>query len=162
MSTRAGILFPENGVGEVMLGVGADGRTTPIRAGADSVATNEVHTPASNTAAVLTWAAETNVAHVVKDLIFSYTGTGTLAGGNLKIEDGSDTVFSMDITSKEWGCLPITKQGHAGRAMTVTLAAGGTDVTGKVNASHLTVSSVAGGEANLGDEANSGLMLLFF
>lgn len=162
VSARAGDLPGTNGLGVPILVVGEDGAYTPLRGTQSTVDTNEVHAPAANTAAVLTYAAETGVAHAVKDLCFSYAGSGALSGGNLKIEDGSDTVFSIDISTKEWGCLPITRRGTAGRAMTITLAAGGADVSGKVNASHYTVQVSAGGFADLGDEMNSGLMVLFF
>lgn len=160
---RYGDAFGVGGYGTPMLGVDAAGNLAPLRTDSDNqTSTNEVHVPAANTAAVLTYAATTDIAHIITSLVFSYTGSGTLAGGNLKVEDGSDTVFSMDITTKEWGCLPIKKVGHAGRSMTITLAAGGADVTGKINASHFTISATAGGAIDFSDEMNSGILTLFF
>jgi hypothetical protein len=65
---------------------------------------------------------------------WSYSGDPT--GGNLKIEDGSGTtVFSVDVTSKGPGffLFPEPLRGAANTALIVTLAAGGSGVSGKVN-----------------------------
>lgn len=95
------------------------------------------HAPASNTAAVVTYAAAgAGVVHVISSgIAWSYAG-GAPTGGNLKIEDGSGTViFTMDITSEGAGFIPIAvaKRGSANTALIVTLAAGGSGVTGKVS-----------------------------
>ncbi len=160
VSALAGTPFV--GIGTPILGVDGAGNLSPIAVGGDSPATNEVHAPATHTAAVLTWAAEANKAHVVKDIVFSYASTGTITTGNLIIADGSDTIFNVDITIKDVVTLPITRKGHAGRAMTITLADAGADVTGKLNATHYLVNQVAGGELDLNDEMNSGLLMLFW
>ena len=99
--------------------------------------TSDVNAPASNTAAVLTYAAVSDRRHVLDGIQWSYSAAPT--GGNLKVEDGSGTtVFSIDVTAAGPGFVPFAP-GLAGRgntAMIVTLAAGGSGVSGKVNASH--------------------------
>jgi hypothetical protein len=100
-----------------------------------NVSTNDAATPSSNTAAVVTYAAAgANVSHVINGIAWSYSAAPT--AGNLKIEDGSgNVVFSIDITSAGAGFFPFpaAKKGTANTAMIVTLAAGGSAVTGKVS-----------------------------
>lgn len=94
----------------------------------------DVNAPSSNTAAVVTYAATAGAAHVVSGIGWSYSGSPT--AGNLKIEDGSgNTVFSLDITAGGPGFLPFDphKRGTVNTAMIVTLAAGGSGVSGKVS-----------------------------
>ncbi len=101
----------------------------------------DFHAPAANTAAVVAYAAAPGSRHVIRGgICWSYNAVPV--GGNLKIEDGATTVFSMDITTAGAGFIPIDddKIGDAGVALTITLAAGGADVTGKVNVlSHRTI-----------------------
>ena len=53
----------------------------------------DVHAPAVNTAAIVTYAADATKKHVITGVAWSYAG-GTPVGGNLKIEDVSgNTVF---------------------------------------------------------------------
>jgi len=96
----------------------------------------DVHAPAANTAAVVTYAAVAGEKHVVTGIAWSYTG-GTPTGGNLKIEDVSGTtVFTLDIDKSGPGSFefPIPKKSAAANtAMIITLAAGGAGVTGKVS-----------------------------
>jgi hypothetical protein len=100
--------------------------------------TSDVNAPSSNTAAVLTYAAVSDRRHVLDGVQFSYSG-GTPTGGNLKVEDGAGTtVLSLDVTAAGHGWVPFAP-GLAGRvntAMIVTLAAGGSGVSGKLNAAH--------------------------
>jgi hypothetical protein len=104
----------------------------------DSVpfASTNVHAPASNTAAVVTYAAVAGKKHVISGLIVSYSNSGTLAGGNIKIEDVSGTtVFSADIFAKGtyFFPFPTPMRGNAANtALIVTLAAGGATVDGKL------------------------------
>jgi hypothetical protein len=96
--------------------------------------TGDVHAPASNTAAVVTYAATSAGRHALTAIAWSYSAAPT--GGNLKIEDGSGTViFSMDITAAGANSIdfPLPKCGRLNTAMIVTLAAGGSGITGKVN-----------------------------
>ena len=96
---------------------------------------NDVSAPASNTAAVVTYAANPVFAHVITGIACSYSGTPT--GGNLKVEDGSNNVvFTVDITdaSAKTFYFDPNKQGAAlNTAMIITLAAGGGGITGKVS-----------------------------
>lgn len=105
--------------------------------------TGTVHTPTSNTAATFTYAAVPGKQHNISSVVWSYSGSPT--GGNLKIEDGSGTtVFSVDITSAGPGFIPFGPaiRGSTNTAMIVTLAAGGSGVSGKINApSHWTTDS---------------------
>src|SRR4051794_18599647 len=92
---------------------------------------SDVHAPASNTAAVVTYAAVSDRQHAITGIAWSYDGAPT--GGNLKIEDGSGTtVFSIDITAGGPGVLYFdpAKHGAKNTALIVTLAAGGSGVTG--------------------------------
>lgn len=97
--------------------------------------TSDVHTPSSNTAAIVTYAAATNgERHVISGVAWSYNATPT--GGNLKVEDGAgSTVFTMDITTAGAGVIYFepSKGGGANTALIVTLAAGGSGVSGKVS-----------------------------
>ena len=97
--------------------------------------TGDVHAPSSNTAAVLTYSAVSDRRHALTGVAWSYSAAPT--GGNLKIEDGSGTtVFSVDVTAAGPGFIPFDPPlaGRANTALIVTLAAGGSGVSGKVNA----------------------------
>jgi hypothetical protein len=101
-----------------------------------NAAAADVHAPAANTAAVVTYNAVATGQHVVSGVAWSYSGTGTLTGGNLKVEDGAGTtVFTMDVTEKGAGFVPFAppKRGRKNTLLRVTLAAGGADVTGRVS-----------------------------
>lgn len=110
------------------------GRTV-VLPGSQAAGTTNVHAPAANTAAVVTYAAGgAGVAHTISGVAWSYNADPT--AGNLKIEDGSGTtVFSVDITSKGPGffLFPEPLRGSANTALIITLAAGGASCTGKVN-----------------------------
>jgi hypothetical protein len=96
----------------------------------------DVHAPAANTAAVVTYAAIAGLRHVVTGIAWSYVG-GTPTGGNIKIEDVAGTVvFSLDIDKSGPGSFefPIPKKSAAvNTAMIITLAAGGAGITGKIS-----------------------------
>lgn len=103
--------------------------TQPI---AHAMAAGNCHAPAGNTAAIVTIAAAgSGVSNVVNGIAWSYDADPT--GGNLKIEDGASTVFTLDITNKGPGFIPFFRKGSTNTALVVTLAAGGVGVTGKVN-----------------------------
>lgn len=101
-----------------------------------AASTGDVHAPGANTAAVVTYAAAgAGVAHVISGVAWSYDLDPT--GGSLKVEDGSgSTVFQVAVTSKGPGffVFPQPKKGSADTALIITLAAGGSGVTGKVSA----------------------------
>lgn len=90
--------------------------------------------PSSHTAAVVTITAETTVAQEIEFIAWSYDTDPT--GGNLKVESPSGTtLMSLDITSKGPGFIPFSGsclRGAADQALIVTLADGGSGVTGKL------------------------------
>ena len=129
-------------------------RTPPVPASAA-----DVSAPASNTAAVVTYgAAGANRAHAINGVAWSYSGSGTLTGGNLLIQDGSATVFSMDVTAAGAGFVdfPVPLSGSGNLAMTITLAAGSANVTGKVNALNHRIVPAASNAPGYAPEANFG------
>lgn len=102
---------------------------------ATTVTANNFHAPAANTAATVTITADSAKPVILSQVFFSYAGSGTLAGGNLIVENGAGTtVFSIDIESK--GVYEFTFQpalaSSPNTALIVTLAAGGANVSGKV------------------------------
>lgn len=96
--------------------------------------TADVHAPAANTAAVVTYAANATKRHILQSIAYSYVG-GTPVGGNIKVQDGTDVVFTQDIATGGSGVIefPVPKHGSMNKAMVITLAAGGSGVTGKVS-----------------------------
>jgi hypothetical protein len=95
----------------------------------------DVHAPSSNTAAVVSYGANATKKHVISGVAWSYVG-GTPSGGNLMIQDGNAIVFTVDIDKSGPGSFefPNPKVAAAiNTAMTITLAAGGSGVTGKVS-----------------------------
>ena len=101
-----------------------------------AAAAADVHAPAVNTAAVVTYIAVAAVKHHITGVAWSYDG-GIPINGNLLIEDVAATdVFTMDITEEGPGFVvfPKPKQSAAvNTAMIITLAAGGAGVTGKLS-----------------------------
>jgi hypothetical protein len=95
----------------------------------------DVHTPAANAAAVVTYGADATKCHVITGIAWSYVG-GIPVGGNLTITDNGVTVFSVDIDQSGPGGIEFArpKKGAAvNTAMVITLAAGGAGVTGKLS-----------------------------
>lgn len=98
------------------------------------VSPDDVSAPAANTDAVVSYTGSPGRSHCISGVAWSYSG-GDPTAGNLKIEDGGNLVFSMDITAKGAGYLifPYAKRATVGNDLVITLAAGGTGVSGKVN-----------------------------
>jgi hypothetical protein len=97
--------------------------------------TADVAAPASNTAAQLSYAAVSDRRHALAGVAWSYDAAP--ASGELKIEDGSgNTVFRVKITAAGPGVFYFTpaKLGSLNTALIITLAAGGSGVTGMVSA----------------------------
>jgi hypothetical protein len=98
----------------------------------------DVATPAAHTAAVVTYPAVPGLIHVFYGAVWSYSGSGTLAGGLLTVKDGSTVIFAMGVQAngqdEVW--LPRPILATAGAAMTVTLADGGANVTGTLTVNH--------------------------
>lgn len=96
--------------------------------------TSNVHAPASNTAAVVTYPAVSGQAYKFSNgVAWSYDASPT--GGLLTITVGGSTVFSMSITSAGAGFIPFNDPLWSGKneAVVFTLAAGGSGVTGKLS-----------------------------
>ena len=94
----------------------------------------DVAAPAANTQAQVQYAAGgAGVVHTIGGIAWSYSAAPT--GGNLQISDGANVIFNMDITAAGAGFIPFTppKKGTANTTLTITLAAGGTGVSGKVS-----------------------------
>lgn len=95
----------------------------------------DVHAPAANTAAVVTYAADaTPRSHIITGIAWSYYG-GIPVGGNLQVTDGATVIFNIDIHEEGPGAIefPRPKKGANNTAMAITLAAGGAGVTGKLS-----------------------------
>lgn len=94
-----------------------------------------IHAPAANTPAVITVAGVANCKLWPPMIYFSYSAAPT--GGNLKIESGGVTIFSVDIISGGPGPLPIDRSiidaQTTGANLVITLAAGGAGISGKIN-----------------------------
>lgn len=96
--------------------------------------------PAANTAAVVTLAAVTKNYYIVDAMQFSYDGDPT--GGRLTVAIGGETVFDVSITKGGPGPIPIPPgltRGVVNEACVVTLAAGGSNITGKLNLQYRSV-----------------------
>lgn len=95
--------------------------------------TGDVHAPSANTAAVVTYTGVSGQSHGITGISWSYDDDPT--GGNLKVQVGSDVVFTTDITTKGAGVIYFTpnKTGAEGEDLVITLAAGGPAVVGKVS-----------------------------
>jgi hypothetical protein len=97
----------------------------------------DVSTPAANTAAVVTYPPlGPGNYHVIQQIVASYNGTPS--GGNLTITDGVITLPVVDLTQSgpfvlNW---QTPERFTPGLPLTLTLAAGGVGVAGKLNVIH--------------------------
>ena len=99
----------------------------------DAVRTPRIHEPASNTAAIITLAADANERHVLDFVSWSYDNTPT--GGKLSISIAGTDSMVIGITAAGPGYLYLPgMHGAKNEAMVLTLAAGGSGVVGIVNA----------------------------
>lgn len=97
-----------------------------------AVSAGDAHAPASNTAAVVTLAAAAGQAHILAGLVSSYDGSPT--AGTLTITDGTTTfVWSVTAAGPAPVSFPVPLRFAVGAGVTVTLSAGGSGVTGKLN-----------------------------
>lgn len=104
-----------------------------VKKAAAALAAN-IHEPAANTAAVVTYAAAPALkAHVISGVAWSYDGVPT--NGSLVILDGAVRIFAVSITTAGPGFIPFDPpfKGTDAATMTVTLAAPGGAVSGKLN-----------------------------
>lgn len=92
---------------------------------------NGKHAPASNTAAVVTFDADADQRNILRQIFFGYDAAPT--GGQLKVEDGAGTII-MQLPVGGLGVQSLTFDpplaGTKNTLLKVTLAAGGSGVTG--------------------------------
>lgn len=97
-------------------------------------------TAAANTAVVTTYAAAPFARHRLTWLALSYSAAP--AGGRITVTDGGSTILDLDTLTLQESVIPLPPgglQGSVNTAMTVTLAAGGVGVVGKLNTAKYTV-----------------------
>ena len=96
-------------------------------------ATGDVHVPAANVAAIVAYPATPTVYHILSGIAWSYDAVPV--GGNITIVMNGSTVFDLDITQGGPGFFPFDppKRCAVGDAVSVTLAAGGAGIQGKVS-----------------------------
>lgn len=90
-----------------------------------------VHVPAANTAAIVTFTAVVGQRHVLEFVAWSYSAAPT--GGRLTITDGGVTVLDVDIIAGGPGVLDVQLRSEINSAVVATLAAAGAAITGKLN-----------------------------
>lgn len=86
-----------------------------------------------NVAGVVTYAAVAGKRHVITGVAWSYDATPT--GGSIVVADNvTGTFLSLAITASGPGFIafPLPKAGDPGSTLTITLAAGGASVSGRV------------------------------
>ena len=105
-----------------------------------SASTADAVTATANTAAAITYAAAgAGVSHVLSMIAWGFDGTPT--GATLKVEDGSgNIIFRVPVTQSGPGFIHFAgnRKGTANTALIITLSAGGSGVTGYINATHWT------------------------
>jgi hypothetical protein len=92
------------------------------------------HAPASNTAATLTLAADASRRNILSQIHLSYSAAPA-AGSTIKVEDGAGTtVYEQYIAAGGPQVISFSPPlaGTANTALVVTLAAGGTGISGEI------------------------------
>lgn len=90
--------------------------------------------PADNVAAVITKAIDSEQAHVLYAIDYSYDSAPT--NGSIVININSVDTYKLDVTAAEPRLLrfPGGIYGNKSEALVITLAAGGSGIAGKLNA----------------------------
>ena len=94
---------------------------------------------ATNAVTTITLAATPGQRHRLTMLSVSYSATPS--GGNVQVLDGAAPILNLDVAAVGACVVPLPAGGiggTAGQSMTVTLAAGGSGVVGRVNIAHVT------------------------
>jgi hypothetical protein len=146
------------------MGIGIDGKYHSAKLiDSDQFEVEEVNVPSAGAAAVITLPARgTDLANVITGVAYSYDAAPT--AGGLTIADGSDTVFSLDITAGGENVILWSppRKGKPNRAMVITLLDGGS-VQGKLNVMGSWIEhSPMVGQFLFNDPLESGLIPLFF
>lgn len=91
------------------------------------------HQPVANTQGIINLAAAPGVRHAIRGVAWSYDAAPT--GGRLTIVTNAVAVFEIDITAGGPGFIPFSPAlaSVRGMALTITLAAGGAGITGRLN-----------------------------
>lgn len=115
--------------------VGPDLPETNIPVAAVLADPDDIHEPAANTDAVVTYAGVGGMQHIVGGVAWSYSA-GPGLNDTITIEDGAgNTVFTQFVTAGGPGqaLFSPAKKGSVGATMIITLTAAGAGVTGKVS-----------------------------
>lgn len=102
--------------------------------GAVDVSTTDVSVPPANVAAIVAYpAAGEGVRNILGGVGWSYDDNPT--GGNIQIQSANDVIFNLDITNAGPGFFLFIppKRGGLNSTMTITLAAGGAGISGKLS-----------------------------
>lgn len=133
--TAAGALVGGDAANGLDVDVTRVGGTVATRETAQAAGTGNIHAPASNTAAVITYAADASYKHTIGGVAWSYDAAPT--GGSLTITSNGSTIFKVNITAAGPGFIPFNpplQNAAVNQALVITLAAGGSGITGIVNA----------------------------
>lgn len=85
----------------------------------------------TNALVTIVLAADPGLNHRIASLSWSYSADPT--GGAISIFDGGNLVYQLDVTTSGPGFVPVNLKFSAGAAVTVSLAAGGSAIVGKLN-----------------------------
>lgn len=132
MSVASSRLLAQTNRAEASAGLNGSGGRSLIRTSHVAAATN-TGTAATNNPVVLTFAAVSN-SHLLGGISASYSAAPT--GGGITITDGGTTIYQSDIilggvTNIQFNP-PLRSASNS--ALVITLAAGGSGITGKLNA----------------------------
>lgn len=94
---------------------------------------NAKHTPAANTAAVVTLTADEDHIHVIKDIWWSYGADPT--NGEVNITAGGTEIYSILVTNKGPGHIEMNgfHNGTKNEEVVVTATAGGSAISCTLN-----------------------------
>ena len=93
----------------------------------------DVSAPGPNVQAQVGYPGRHEILHCISGIAWSYDGEPT--GGNLQVAYGANVVLNLDIVCAGPGFIPFVppKTGYQGLQLTITLAAGGAGVSGKLS-----------------------------
>jgi hypothetical protein len=100
----------------------------------------DLSTPAANTEAIVSYAADADTYHVLETIHFSYSASPA-AGSKVSVEFDGVEVFAAYVTNGGPGplCLSPALISPKGALMTVKLSAGGSGILGSLVCRHFTL-----------------------